>query len=86
MLSRAGLPRIRFHDLRHMAATLLLSANERTKVVSERLGHSTTLTTEQTYLHVLPTMQKQAAEKMNQILGALLPRGGGFIPSDVARV
>jgi integrase len=74
MLERAKLPRIRFHDLRHTAATLLLLANERTKVVSERLGHASTTTTEATYQHVLPTMQKQAAEKMNQILGELLPR------------
>jgi integrase len=74
MLRRAGLPRVRFHDLRHTAATLLLLANERTKVVSERLGHASTTTTEATYQHVLPTMQKQAAEKMNQILGQLLPR------------
>lgn len=73
LLKRAGLPRIRFHDLRHTAATLLLLANERTKVVSERLGHASTSTTEATYQHVLPTMQKQAAEKMNGILSQLLP-------------
>lgn len=74
ILKRAKLPRIRFHDLRHTAATLLLLANERTKVVSERLGHASTTTTEATYQHVLPTMQKQAAEKMNQILGQLVPK------------
>jgi integrase len=73
-LKRAGLPRIRFHDLRHTAATLLLLANERTKVVSERLGHASTATTEACYQHVLPTMQKQAAEKMNAILGPLISR------------
>jgi integrase len=73
-LKRAGLPRIRFHDLRHTAATLLLLANERTKVVSERLGHASTATTEACYQHVLPTMQKQGAEKMNAILGALISR------------
>jgi len=73
LLKRAGLPRIRFHDLRHTAATLLLLADERTKVVSERLGHSSTTTTETTYQHVLPTMQKQAAARMNQILGQLIP-------------
>lgn len=74
LLKRAKLPHIRFHDLRHTAATLLLLANERTKVVSERLGHASTTTTEGTYQHVLPTMQKQAAEKMNQILGQLMQR------------
>jgi integrase len=76
LLERAKLPRIRFHDLRHTAATLLLLANERTKVVSERLGHASTTTTEATYQHVLPTMQKQAAEKMNLILGGLMPNKG----------
>jgi integrase len=77
MLERAKLPRIRFHDLRHTAATLLLLANERTKVVSERLGHASTTTTEATYQHVLPTMQRQAAEKMNAILEALMPPPSG---------
>jgi integrase len=74
ILQRAKLPLIRFHDLRHTAATLLLLANERTKVVSERLGHASASTTEGTYQHVLPTMQKQAAEKMDRILSQLLPR------------
>jgi integrase len=74
VLIRAGLPRIRFHDLRHTAATLLLLADERTKVISERLGHSNTQTTENTYHHVLPTMQKRAAEKMNLIFGQVMPR------------
>jgi integrase len=70
----ALLPRIRFHDLRHTAATLLLLADERTKVVSERLGHSSTQVTENCYTHVLPTMQERAAEKMDQILGQVMPR------------
>jgi integrase len=64
----ALLPRIRFHDLRHTCATLLLLADERTKVVSERLGHASTQVTEAIYQHVLPTMQKRAAEKMDAIL------------------
>ena len=74
LLRRAGLPRIRFHDLRHTCATLLLLADERTKVVSERLGHASTQTTENSYGHVLPTMQERAAEKMNQILGQMPAR------------
>ncbi len=69
ILKRAGLPRIRFHDLRHTCATLLLLANEHTKVVSERLGHASTQTTENSYSHVLPTMQQRVAEAMNKILG-----------------
>jgi integrase len=63
------LARIRFHDLRHTCATLLLLAGENPKVVSERLGHKSIELTLNTYSHVLPTMQEQAAEKMNRILG-----------------
>jgi integrase len=58
------LPRIKFHALRHTAATLLLLADERSKVVSERLGHSSTQVTDNCYSHVLPTMQERAAEKI----------------------
>jgi integrase len=70
----ALLPDIRFHDLRHTCATLLLLADENVKVVSERLGHASVQLTLDTYSHVLPTMQKRAAQKMNSILGPGLPR------------
>ncbi len=69
MLKRAGLPDIRFHDLRHTCATLLLMADENPKVVQERLGHSKIEMTLNTYSHVLPTMQDRAATKMQAILG-----------------
>ena len=68
ILKDAGLPRIRFHDLRHTAATLLLQAGEHPKVVQEMLGHSTISMTLDTYSHVLPSMQKEAAKKMNELL------------------
>jgi integrase len=68
IVKRAGVPRIRFHDLRHTCATLLLIANVNPKVVSERLGHASIQITLDTYSHVLPTMQKRAAEKMDRIL------------------
>jgi integrase len=67
IMKRAGLPRIRFHDLRHTAATLLLMADENVKVVSERLGHKKIEITLNTYSHVLPTMQQGAADKMNRL-------------------
>jgi integrase len=70
VMKRAQLPQIRFHDLRHTAATLLLMAGENVKVVSERLGHEDIQITLTTYAHVLPTMQKGAAEKMNRIFTA----------------
>jgi len=64
----AGLPRIRFHDLRHTSATLLLTAGVHPKVVQERLGHSTISMTLDLYSHVMPSMQEDAAEKLNRIL------------------
>lgn len=67
-IKRAGVPAIRFHDLRHTSATLLLLAGENPKVVSERLGHASIEITLNTYSHVLPTMQEQAARKMDVIL------------------
>lgn len=63
------LPSIRFHDLRHTAATLLLLAGENPKVVSERLGHATIAITLDTYSHVLPTMGKEAAAKLDKLFG-----------------
>jgi integrase len=70
ILKRAGLPNIRMYDLRHTAATLLLSAGTHPKVASEMLGHSTVVLTMDTYSHVLPTMQVQAAETMERLLTA----------------
>jgi integrase len=68
VLKRAGLPRIRFHDLRHAHATLLLRQGVHPKVVQERLGHSTPAFTLQVYSHVLPGMQEEAAEALGQRL------------------
>ena|SRR5215470_11798793 len=71
LLKKAGLPEsIRLYDLRHSCATLLLAENENPKVVSERLGHSTTTLTLDTYSHVLPSMQRGASDKLeNMLLG-----------------
>ena len=69
LLKRAKLPRIRFHDLRHTAATLLLLQGVHPKIVSERLGHASIEITLNTYSHVLPSMQKAAAEKLDQLFG-----------------
>ena len=68
LLSLAGLPDMRFHDLRHTNATLLLEAGVPAKVVSERLGHSGIGITLDIYSHVLPTMQEQAASKLEEML------------------
>jgi integrase len=61
----ADVPKITFHDLRHTHATLLLQENVNPKVVAERLGHANMRITLERYSHVLPHMQKSAAEKIN---------------------
>jgi integrase len=68
LLKRVGLPQIRFHDLRHTCATLLLTKNVNPKVVSEMLGHATIAITLDTYSHVLPNMQSEAAQAMEEAL------------------
>jgi len=67
VLEKAGLPYMRLHDLRHSAATLLLAAGVNVKVVQEMLGHSDIRITLQMYSHVMPDMQKDAADKMNDM-------------------
>jgi integrase len=69
-LKRIGLPVIRFHDLRHTAATLLLSQGVHPKVVSEMLGHASISLTLDTYSHLVPAMHAQAAAAMDALLGA----------------
>jgi integrase len=68
LLKRAGLPQIRFHDLRHTCATLLLTKNVNPKIVSEMLGHASIAITLDTYSHVLPNMQESAAKAMEDAL------------------
>jgi integrase len=64
----AGLPDIRFHDLRHSAATLLLAQGVHPRVVMEILGHSSISLTMNTYSHVIPVMQRAAADQMDEVL------------------
>jgi integrase len=69
LLEKAGLPRsVRFHDLRHTCATLLLSKNVNPKIVQELLGHANISQTMDTYSHILPDMQERAASAMDDIL------------------
>ncbi|PWI56668.1 site-specific integrase [Sulfoacidibacillus thermotolerans] len=67
-IARANVPPIRFHDLRHTHASLLLLQGVHPKVVSERLGHSKISTTLDTYSHVLPGMQEQVAKEFGTLL------------------
>jgi integrase len=70
-LVRAALPkRIRLYDLRHTCATLLLKDGEHIKVVSERLGHSNVRMTLEIYVHVLPGMQRDAANRIESLLNS----------------
>lgn len=68
LLKRAGLPRIRFHDLRHTCATLLLRQDVNPKKVQELLGHSTVAMTLDMYSHFLPDMQQDVVDAMDSIL------------------
>jgi len=68
LLKRTELPMIRFHDLRHTCATLLLSKNVNPKIVSEMLGHASIAITLDTYSHVLPNMRDHAAAAMEDAL------------------
>jgi integrase len=68
LLKRTDLPRIRFHDLRHTCATLLLSKGTHPKIVQEMLGHANISMTLDTYSHVLPDMQEKAVSAMDDVL------------------
>jgi integrase len=69
LLKKAGLPEIRFHDLRHTCATLLLGRGVHPKIVQELLGHATIAMTLDTYSHYLPSMGDQASGAMGDALG-----------------
>jgi len=69
-LRLAGLPHVRFHDLRHAHATLMLQQGVHPKIVSERLGHASIGITLDTYSHVLPAMQTEAATAFDELFGA----------------
>jgi integrase len=68
LLTKAGLSQIRFHDLRHTCATILLSRGVHAKFVQELLGHATIAITLDTYSHVLPGMGAGAANAMDEAL------------------
>lgn len=70
IVKTAGTIDVRFHDLRHAHATLLLLQGTHPKVVSERLGHSSVRITLDTYSHVLPGLQAEAAANLDHVLHA----------------
>ena len=71
LLKKADLPpTLRFHDLRHSAASLLLAQGVHPRAIMELLGHSSISVTMNTYAHVFPAMMREAADKMEAVLGA----------------
>ena len=89
LLEQAKLPKVRFHDLRHTAATLLLLQDVHPKVVQERLGHARISITLDTYSHVLPTMQRDAADKLDALVGTVRAEmerdGSGIAAGEASR-
>src|SRR5437763_2070228 len=76
LLQKAELPDIRFHDLRHSVATLLLSIGTHPKVVQELLGHGQISLTMDTYSHVMPTLQRDTMARLDGLLGKQDGKGG----------
>ncbi|HHY93113.1 MAG TPA: tyrosine-type recombinase/integrase, partial [Firmicutes bacterium] len=64
----AGFPDLRFHDLRHTHASLMLAAGEELTVVQQRLGHEKPTTTAAIYAHAIPGRQKEAADRFEELL------------------
>ncbi len=67
-LAAAGLPKMRFHELRHSAASLMLAQGLPLRTVMEVLGHSTVTLTANTYSHLLPTLMDEAADAIDRAL------------------
>jgi integrase len=75
-VAKAGVPRIRLHDLRHTAATLALKAGIPVKVVSQRLGHTKASVTQDIYQHVIAGMDEDAAQRIADLIAAPAPEAG----------
>jgi integrase len=68
LLKASGLPKIRFHDLRHTAASLMLNHGIPVLIVSKRLGHSKPSITLDVYGHLIPSKQEEAAQLMDDLM------------------
>jgi integrase len=68
LVAKTGMPRIRFHDLRHTHATHSLQAGIHPKVVCERLGHASVAMTLDLYSHCMPSLQREAAEVVASLI------------------
>ncbi len=79
VLTRTGLPDIRFYDLRHSCASLLIAQGVPLAVVSRILGHSQISLTMNTYVHLFPEVQQQAADAMDDLFGSTFMGGTGSL-------
>ena len=70
---KAGLEGVHLHSLRHTQASLLIQQGEYAKVISERLGHASTAFTNDVYGHLMPGMERAAAEKVDAALEGVIP-------------
>ena len=86
LLKKAGLPDIRFHDLRHTCATLLLTKGVHPKIVSEMLGHSSVSITLDVYSHVIPGLGNAAALAIEDVLGGWSRRGRQELPVTIGQL
>jgi integrase len=68
LCKRAGIRKVRFHDLRHTCASLLLAQGVEPRVIMDTLGHTMIGTTLNLYTHVLPATQRDAADRMDDVL------------------
>lgn len=84
--AKAGVPGLRFRDLRHAHATVLLSQGVNPKVIQERLGHSTIAVTMDIYSHVAPTMQREATNVFASALSEIEQRFSDGQPIDARKV
>ena len=80
VLKAAELPKVRFHDLRHSCATLLLSLGVHAKLVQETLGHSSYQLTMDTYSHMIPALRNEVADRMDEIFSVAV--NAAVKPSD----
>jgi len=81
LFDRAGVRRVRFHDLRHSTATLLLASGVHPKIVSEVFGHSAIGITLDLYSHATETMQRGASDAMQRLLGGQIGGQGSSDPA-----
>jgi Phage integrase family/Phage integrase, N-terminal SAM-like domain len=81
--AKAGLPGVRFHDLRHFFASMLIAQGESAKYVCDQMGHSSIQVTFDTYGHLFPNSRETAAKKLQQAM--FTGRKDGFGSSLVAK-